>query len=377
MCCFNGSTIEPTGRGGVLIHTTGDTWGMHVGDIGDGNGTALYVCSNSSDTQGARFGYGEDAVNGYLARWDGSRWTAVATGLLTAPCFDCHRFVDPVRGPELIVVGEFTVSPGNRIIATDGEGFFQLGTGLGGSGFALEQHTPPSGVTGMYVGGSFATAGGVGAANIAVWEGSVIGWSPLGAGVNGAVNSVISFGTNLVVGGSFTTAGGNPALRVAMWDGSAWSAMGNGFSSPVFNLAIHNGDLYACGAFATSGATVLNGVARWNGADWVALGTGLEVGVGAQDIISADVGAGQRLYAVGGFQTAGGVDAWGMAQWNGSAWSAVIGDDRPGIWSYHGISARATPYDVVEFQNCLVTIGDVDGIGGTDAAHIARGQATV
>ena len=37
-------------------------------------------------------------------------------------------------------------------------------------------------------------------------------------------------GTNLYAGGGFTTAGGVPANYIAKWDGSAWSALGSGMN---------------------------------------------------------------------------------------------------------------------------------------------------
>mgnify|MGYP006927355847 CR=1 FL=1 len=52
------------------------------------------------------------------------------------------------------------------------------------------------------------------------------GWSPLGLGTNGQVDTLLPVGTDLYVGGSFSTAGGSAAGFIAKWDGSAWSPLG-------------------------------------------------------------------------------------------------------------------------------------------------------
>src|SRR5262249_28756625 len=76
----------------------------------------------------------------------------------------------------------------------------------------------------VYVGGTFAFAGGMVVSNVAVWNGT--NWSALGRGVNGAVNALALDGAgNLYAGGAFTNAGGLLVNRIAKWDGHAWSAL--------------------------------------------------------------------------------------------------------------------------------------------------------
>ncbi|MGP8217568.1 MAG: hypothetical protein ACLQQ4_18515 [Bacteroidia bacterium] len=53
-------------------------------------------------------------------------------------------------------------------------------------------------------------------------------WSALGSGMNGYVNALTVYNGNLIAGGSFTTAGGNAANNIAEWNGTSWSALGSG-----------------------------------------------------------------------------------------------------------------------------------------------------
>ncbi|HXJ71587.1 MAG TPA: hypothetical protein VNM37_02000, partial [Candidatus Dormibacteraeota bacterium] len=91
-----------------------------------------------------------------------------------------------------------------------------------------------------------------------------------GAGVNGPVRAVTTFGGDLIVGGQFGTAGGVPGTFViAGWDGTTWSALGSGLNNTVMSLATFGTDLIAGGLFTTA-----NGVhiAKWNGSAWSPLG---------------------------------------------------------------------------------------------------------
>jgi hypothetical protein len=57
----------------------------------------------------------------------------------------------------------------------------------------------------------------VGASRIASWDGS--GWSPVGSGIGGGlfmVEELTEYDGKLIVGGSFTTAGGVAAKNIAM-----------------------------------------------------------------------------------------------------------------------------------------------------------------
>ncbi|MCP4694783.1 MAG: hypothetical protein GY859_42540, partial [Desulfobacterales bacterium] len=100
-----------------------------------------------------------------------------------------------------------------------------------------------------------------------------------------------------------------------------------GLDGPVFALVeFDDGSgpaLYAGGDFLTAGGAPVFGVAKWDGAAWSALGGGMNDHVHA--LVVFDDGTGPALYAGGAFSEAGSVSASNIAKWDGAAWSAVGG----------------------------------------------------
>lgn len=110
--------------------------------------------------------------------------------------------------------------------STDWSSGFDLpGVGQPGVVYAIA----PIATVGAYVGGNFTQAGPISANYVARWDGR--SWHALGLGVSGGsytiVYALLNDGHgNLYVGGSFETAGGITAHNIAKWDGSTWSALG-------------------------------------------------------------------------------------------------------------------------------------------------------
>jgi hypothetical protein len=172
----------------------------------------------------------------------------------------------------------------------------------------------------IYVGGSFSTAGGTPANNIASWSGA--SWSALGAGITGGLSpSVLAlawYSGELYAGGSFLTAGSFAASRIAKWDGSAWWPVG-GASGSVLALASDQSGLYAAGLFTIIGAAAADRIARWDGAAWHPLGAGFPAG-NVPRALAAD---GIELYVGGQLTMAGGVPVRNIARWNGASWAPL------------------------------------------------------
>jgi hypothetical protein len=173
--------------------------------------------------------------------------------------------------------GDFTfigTVPASYIAKWDGSAWSSLGSGISGTVYALAV----SG-TNLYAGGYFVAAGGVTANNVAKWDGST--WSALGSGLGSysssppCVYALAVSGSNLYAGGYFLMAGGVPATCIAKWDGSAWSPLGSGMDSWVLALAVSGTDLYAGGYFTMAGGVSATNIAKWNGSSWSPLGSGI------------------------------------------------------------------------------------------------------
>ncbi len=172
-------------------------------------------------------------------------------------------------------------------------------------------------------GGNFAIqAGGLGANNIARWNGS--NWSPLGGGLNGSAHAcLLDPDGRLVVGGMFTQAGGSTANNLAVWDPSSqtWSSYGSGLDGEVTALAFDaRGSLYIGGRFAKAGGQNASCITRWDGSRWSALGSGLYFNpssISSRCSVSALLLMPDGdLYVGGTFEQAGGKVSNGFAIWH-------------------------------------------------------------
>lgn len=248
----------------------------------------------------------------YIAKWDGTAWSTVGTGMNGA----VYSLAVAADGT-IYASGAFTTAGGvsaTRIAKWNGSAWSALGSGLGAAANSMVFSTDGS----LYCGGAFTTAGGSSANYIAKWDGS--SWSTLGTGMNSTIYSLVfDAAGNLFAGGAFTTAGGTTVNYIAKWNGSAWSAIGSGAGANVRSVAIApNGMLYATGSFTSIGGVSANYIARWNGSSWAALGTGLnDVGY---CVAASPSGV---IFASGIFTQVSGIAVDGIAAWNGTAWTPI------------------------------------------------------
>jgi uncharacterized repeat protein (TIGR01451 family) len=331
---------------------------------------------------------GDTAVQ-RIARWNGSTWAALGSGVADAsnptaelPSVRALR----VFGGDLFVGGNFTTAggqPAQLIARWDGAAWSPLGSGLGGEGNpsvrALAVHDGA-----LIVGGNFAFAGATSVQNIARWDGGA--WSALagsaGEGVSSGVSSLASFDGNLVVAGrGFAFAGGIAARSIARWDGAEWGTLsgqpgtglpGPGIPAQVNAMTLYDGDLVIGGVFGLAGSATVHNVARWDGVGWHAFGDppgvdGLPGGGVSPSVEALAVYHGDLI--VGGkFLVAGNTLVRHIARWDGSAWSGLQG---PGS----GVANSAGPVAVsalyVEGDDLIVAgqFGEADGVA---AANIAR-----
>jgi hypothetical protein len=254
---WDGSSWAPL-AGPSGVGTDLAVWTLEVFD--DGSGPALFV--------GGYFDLAGGIPAHSIARWRADAWSSLSspsTGL-GGSAFALEAF-----GAALYAGGSFTEAGDesvSNIARWDGFAWTPLGSGADSRVTALAAFDDGIGPA-LYAGGWFTIAGGVVVNRVARWDGGV--WSslsgPSGAGVAGEDSSVFAFadyddgsGPALFVGGYFATAGGVVVNNIARWDGSAWSALfgasGTGVSSHVLSLAVFDDGsgpaLYAGGFFTTA-----------------------------------------------------------------------------------------------------------------------------
>ncbi|MEO1009175.1 MAG: GC-type dockerin domain-anchored protein [Planctomycetota bacterium] len=198
----------------------------------------------------------------------------------------------------------------------------------------------------LYAGGSFAGFIGVpGTTLIAQWDRAAEAWSRVGSpglstgSTNGFLTSLLPFEVDgreqLVAAGFFASAGGQPDTQsIAAWDGVSWSSMGGGLVAPNSIWSLIEGDLgdgprmFAGGAFPTIGGIDAGGLAQWDGERWAAIGLGIGIeGVFSPTVFGVeqfDDGSGPALYAGGRFDSIDaepGTDL--IARFRDGAWEEV------------------------------------------------------
>jgi hypothetical protein len=285
-----------------------------------------------------------------VARWDGSAWQALGTGVNALGTVGDAVMAVTVYNGDVIAGGQFTTAGGqsaNRIARWDGSAWQAMGTGMDDVVWSLIVYDGD-----LIAGGSFITAGGEAANRVARWDGST--WQPMGTGMDNRVHALTLYQGDLIASGVFLTAGGQTANRVARWDGSGWAAVGTGTSGPTYALSVYKGDLIAGGFFTAAGGQPANRVARWDGSAWQAMGTGMDTWVATLIAFEDD------LIAGGLFTTAGGQTANRVARWDGSAWNSM------GTGMNAGVNA------VTVHGDDLIAGGRFTNADGLTARYIAR-----
>jgi hypothetical protein len=339
---------------------------------------ALAVLANGDVVAGGQLQFLNPATGhpDYITHWNGTSWSPMGSGVNNSV-----RVLAIGADGALEVGGMFTSAGGTdafAIASWDGTNWSALGTGTeldgGDSGFVFAITTMPNGD--VVAGGAFAIAGGIQTGPIARWDG--VAWSALGTGVTGASGpgavyavAVLPNG-DLIAGGEFAQAGDAPASNIARWNGTSWSALGDGISAGPSDASVNallvmpNGDLIVGGWFTSAGGVNANGIARWDGSSWSALGEGVTGGSVFTIVHSLALLPNGDLVASGRFASAGGVPAQNIARWT-TACGAYCDAD----FNHDGDSG--TDADIEAFfaciaGNCCPTCGSADFNGDGDVA---------
>jgi hypothetical protein len=290
----------------------------------DGTVNAAVVDAKGNLYIGGLFTHVNGVSASCIARWDGANWSSLGSGMAggngSLATFVYALALD--SSGNLYAAGNFTSAGGvgaSYIARWDGTNWSALGSGLNYLTYALAGDKFGN----IYAGGGFNMAGGNTARNVAKWNGSA--WSALGTGMNNTVFGLTCDSPgNLYAVGVFTTAGGTNVNAVAEWNGSAWLPLGSGLGpaggATVFAVKFDPAEkyLYVGGYLTSAGGVGANYIARWNGTNWSGLGSEVNAQVNA---FAFDVSG--NLYAGGYFNSAGGSGANYVARWNGTNWSAL------------------------------------------------------
>jgi hypothetical protein len=310
--------------------------------------------------------------------WDGAAWVPVTpTNRIDAESMCTYDPDGPgPQSAQLIAAGEFGfVTPNGyaeslaRLAGTEWQSFGAAPVSYAGAVFGNQ----------LVMGGAFeyTTTAGLfygatpDAFNLVQWNGAdTTSVGGANSGTTGTVRALKSFlqpGINhnpeLVVAGGFGVVAGLAVNNIAHYISSnvagqtGWFAMGQGLNSTVYALERFNSATYAAGTFTASGSTTLNRIARWDGTAWQPLtsSNGQQGVNGAVYALKTYNGA---LYAGGSFTTAAGLASGGLARWDGTNWTLVVG------------SFAGTVYSLEVFGNELIIGGDYPGLA--NAHNIAK-----
>ncbi len=282
---WDGTDWEPLVDAGTMAEGANNTVNA-LAAHDDGSGEALYA--------GGLFTSVANVTAFAVARWDGTNWVALTypsgkgTGNGVFP-----RSVNALvshndgSGPALFVGGGFTF-PAPYIGRWDGTSFDSVlddDSSLGLPAFVttMAVHDEGSGDA-LFVGGSFTSAGGNTANQIARWDGAdweaLIDSGTMSNGLDHRPQTMATYDDGngesaLHVGGIFDTAGGHDADFLARWSGSTWASIDDaatmelGLSSHAYSLAVHDdgsglrSSLFMGGVFVTAGGRAASRIARY------------------------------------------------------------------------------------------------------------------
>jgi trimeric autotransporter adhesin len=249
-----------------------------------------------------------------IAKWNGTKWDSLNNDIVLGTVRAIEKIGSTfyVGGSNLVLRDSVV---GHHLLKWDGTSWSMVGADVDYDVFALASYG-----NNLYIGGSFATAGGTTVNNITYWDGT--SYHAMGSGTNNTVRTIkVDSGGNVYAGGNFTTCGGITVNRIAKWNGSSWSTMASGVNQFVTSIGVSpNNDIYIGGQFDIGvNGNLINHVAKWNGSAWVAMGQGLNISATAYSF-AFDC---NNVYIGGAFSKAGTDSIFNIAKWDGSTWTAL------------------------------------------------------
>ncbi len=312
---------DPSGRwcewnGSAYVNPLAGIVGGAVYDIKEAPNGDIYVCGRFTSAGGV-------ANTKCIARWSKANqvWQAVGNPVTGATITQVNCMTFDANG-DLYVGGTFTnlagIAAADYIAKWNGSNWSALGTGTNESVECLAIN-PDNGY--LYIGGTFTLAGGVpNTIRIAYWNGA--SWVAMASGLNAKVRALTFHSNgNLYVGGGFTDSDGTNGDYVCIWDGTSFKALGGTeLDNEVMSLKFDNhNNLYAGGIFGAAGSPAEN-IAVYKNGGWVGL-----TSIGANStVLAIEIESNNDVYVGGIFTTIGGLTSTDrIAVYRNGAWSQI------------------------------------------------------
>jgi len=270
-----------------IVQWDGATWSLlrhHYQDPLIAFIHSLYVYNNQLIAGG--FFFGETGIHG-IGYYDNCYWYELGNGGVQSPEGQQDVLTLSIYQDKLVVGGRFKWVGGTSIVGKgfafwDGTIWEPLGLAFYGQNFYIAS-TYVSGDK-LYVAGSFEMVEGRPCKNLAIYgpfgENGTYDWSEesLITDINGPILCVDEYQNDLIVGGFFTQINGITVNHIARWDGTTWHALESGVTgvnisrTRVDDIFVYNGHLIVGGDFETAGDVQAFYLALWDGAHWSSMG---------------------------------------------------------------------------------------------------------
>lgn len=198
-----------------------------------------------------------------VAQWDGSAWTTLGTGITNGGAISTPLVSAIAEYNSDIYAGGYFDEAGvgntvNRIAKWNGSSWSALSSGLTSSVNSMIVYRNE-----LYVGGNFDSAGGIFANHIAKWNGA--SWSNVTSGTDVSVRAFVVLNNNLFVGGSFVLAGDSAVNYIARLDSNGlWHPVGSGTGGVIYAMTTYNNKVCVAGSFTTAGGVSAQNIALYS-----------------------------------------------------------------------------------------------------------------